>query len=394
MKNQSQSYFRLWRAAVIAIGLAFIAYYLFFHNIAHLLPGYSLREVNTYNAASNWHTILNNPLDAPYKMLILIAVATGHHSWLATRIAAACFGVLLSAVFFIVVRGWYGYRVGLLTTVMFITSGGLLHAARLGTPAILQMSLLLFIGALFWIRRTEHPTLLSYVMVIAFALLWYVPGLIWFELLAFVLLRKGITHQVSRTGWLHRSGWAATALVLLAPLLYAFYKSPALIRGFAGLPNHFAPITQMLANVGNAVLSLGIRSPLNPVATVGHAPVLNIVELILFILGLYLLIKKYYVTRSIGILSALLLALILIFLGGPVRVTTLVPLVYLCIAGGLALLIKQWLRVFPRNPIAQGVGVTLVVVMIFFSILYQWRSYFVAWPHNVAVRQTFDREQP
>jgi hypothetical protein len=277
---------------------------------------------------------------------------------------------------------------------MFVTSGGFLHATRLGTPAILQMSVLLLVGALFWVRRTERPVLFSYVLVIVFALLWYVPGLIWFELLALVLLRGEIVRQLSRSSWLHRGSWSALALLLVAPLLYAFYQTPSLIRSFAGLPAHFTSVMHMLADAGNAILSLGIRSPLNPELTVGHAPLLDIVELILFILGVYLLAKKYYVARSVGILSALLLSLVLILLGGPITVTALVPLIYLCMAGGLALLIKQWLRVFPRNPIARATGIGLVFIMISFSVLYQWRSYFVAWPHNTIVRQTFNQRQP
>jgi hypothetical protein len=54
----------------------------------------------------------------------------------------------------------------------------------------------------------------------------------------------------------------------------------------------------------------------------------------------------------------------------------------------------QWFTVFPRNPIARGSGIAVICLMLFFSVLYQTRVYFVAWPHTTATRQAFDLPQP
>ncbi len=394
MKNLQQIYFRFWRPAVLVLSLGLIAYLLFFHNLSHLLPGYSNREVYLYNTSSNWHTILKNPIDAPYKLVVLSGIILGHHSWLLTRITAAGFGVLGSLVFFMLVRSWYGYRIGFLATILFATSSGFLHVARLGSGLILQLSVLLLMGAIFGYHQSRHRVLASYALAALFALLWYVPGMIWFELLALVLFRTNTIRLVKLADWKNLVGWVILPLVVAAPLIHACINTPSILRAVGGLPSHFISVSHMLSNLGNALLSIAIRSNGTPELWLGHAPLLDIIEAMLLLLGVYTLIQKINSIRSLGVLGAIFISLVLISLGGPVGFTSLVPLLYLCIAGGLYVLLQLWLRVFPRNPIARISGIGLVCILVFFSVLYQWRSYYVAWPHNIATKQVFSKHQP
>lgn len=394
MKNLQQIYFRFWRPAVLVLSLGLVAYFLFFHNLSHLLPGYSNREVYLYNTSSNWHTILKNPIDAPYKLVVLSGIILGHHSWLLTRIAAAGFGVLGSLVFFTLVRSWYGYSIGFLATILFATSSGFLHVARLGSGLILQLSVLLLIGAVFGYRQSRHRTLAAYALAALFAVLLYVPGMVWFELLALTLFRTNILRLVRQADWKHLVGWVVLPFVVAAPLIHVCINTPSIVRTIAGLPSHFISASHMLSNLGTALLSIAMHSNGTPELWLGHAPLLNIIEAMLLLLGAYMLSQKIHSVRSLGLLGATLISLILISLGGPVGFTSLVPLLYLYIAGGLHALLQRWLNVFPRNPIARTSGIGLVCVLVFFSVLYQWRSYYVAWPHNTATKQVFNKHQP
>ena len=80
---------------------------------------------------------------------------------------------------------------------------------------------------------------------------------------------------------------------------------------------------------------------------------------------------------------------ILIGLGGPVGLSMLVPVLFLLAAAGLHSLLQSWLRVFPTNPIARNLGVSLVILAVAVSCTYNLRSYFVAWPHNATTQATF-----
>jgi hypothetical protein len=75
-----------------------------------------------------------------------------------------------------------------------------------------------------------------------------------------------------------------------------------------------------------------------------------------------------------------LFGFVLVGMGGPVGLSVLVPLAFVVAAAGIAYLLHEWLKVFPRNPLARGFGVALVTVAVLVSCVYNLRAYFVAWP--------------
>src|SRR6185369_7486867 len=87
-------FFRFWRPGLLVLSLATIAYLLYFRRLGLLLPGYSASELQTFASSTDWHKLVNNPIDLPYKLLVWLFSAIGHHSILAARVVAACFGTL------------------------------------------------------------------------------------------------------------------------------------------------------------------------------------------------------------------------------------------------------------------------------------------------------------
>jgi hypothetical protein len=389
MKTISRFFFRAWRPSLVIATLGLIAYFLYFHNLQGLLPGYASAERASMQSANTWAAIQQNPLNAPYKIAVHLLDSTTHHSLVATRIAAALGGIVAVVTFFCITRVWYGFRVGFLSTVLFATSAGFLHAARLGTPQILQMGVVILAAMLVWHRRSPrlHPWL-TYAVILVFGVLLYVPGMVWFEgIIAAVIVTRVIRHW-NRSALIHRIVWAVLAVVLLAPLVRALLASPHLAFTWFGLPTTIHSIGQIPSHILQTILSIGVRSDGTPLTWLGHSPLLSVVELILAVIGIYVYLERSL--RSILLTTALIIAVILISLGGGVSIAYLVPLLYLLVAGGIKHFLDEWLNVFPRNPIARGFGISIVIIMLSFSVFYHLRSYFVAWPHNSATKQVFD----
>ena len=80
---------------------------------------------------------------------------------------------------------------------------------------------------------------------------------------------------------------------------------------------------------------------------------------------------------------------LLIALGGAVSLSLLIPFIYILVAAGIGFMLDQWYKVFPRNAIAQGVGMGLIVLAVAASCWYGLRHYFVAWPNAPATQQVF-----
>lgn len=395
MDTAYRFYLRLWRPALLVVSLALIAYLLFFHRLGNLLPGYSALEQQTFASASNWHTILHNPIDAPYKLAVWVQTGLAHQGLLAPRVAAASLGVLAAACFFAVVRSLYQFRTAFLASILFASSAGFLHYARLGSSQILQMGILVFVVAVFWYRRQQRFQLtLGYGLVLLCAVLCYVPGLIWFELFALALLQRGLRRRIAHLAPFQIAAGLVLFLVVLAPLLWAIIKQPHLALVATGLPPTMSALEHLPLNTLKAILSVGVRSNGNPTFWVGHVPLLNVIELALGLVGAYFYIYRERSARTIFLVGSVVISVVLIGAGGSVGFASLIPLLYLFIASGLDHLLGQWLSVFPRNPIARYTGVGLVCIMLFFSALYQVRSYFVVWPNARVTQQTFNRLQP
>jgi hypothetical protein len=385
----------MWRGALVLLCLGCLSYLLYFHRLSTLLPGYSAGELQAYGAASNWQSVSSNPLNLPYTALLWLLTAVLHHGILMTRVVAAAFGVVAGLLFFAVARQRYNFYVALLGTILFTTSAGFLHAARFGGGQVLQLGILALIAGLSAYQRlAERRARHDYVLVTLLAVLWYVPGLIWFELFAAAMLFGGARRRFGRAPKQQLAGYAAMALLIAAPLLIAIAKQPNVLLGVLGFPAHIHDLSYVGDNALHAVLSIAIRSDGNPLLWVGHVPLLSIAEGGLGLLGAYVYLWRQRSRSGLLLAGDVLISLALIALGGSVGYATLVPLLYLFIIAGINYLFMRWFRVFPRNPIARGAGVLAICVMLAFSVLYQVRSYFVAWPHHAATRQAFRLPQP
>jgi hypothetical protein len=395
MQTVRQFYLRYWRGIALDLSLIVIAILLYFPRLSSLVPGYSTSELNAYANANNWHTIVSNPINAPYKVFVWLFSTEVHHSIFITRAVSASFALILALLFFIVVRTWYTYRAALLSTIIFMTSAGLLHFARLGTGDILQMSILALLGAAIWYRtQRKHRVLISYLLVALVVLLLYIPGMFWFELLGLILLRATVIGQLRRTKTLHLAGLALVFLVCLAPLVRASLKHPIVLRQLSGLPQSLSTLKHFGSNLWNLILAIVVHGNGNPLLWVGHAPLLNTVEVIIGVLGAVYIYRGTSKRCGILLFGWLGIGLVLVSLGGSVSFACLVPLFYLFIGNGIDHLLSRWLTVFPRNPIARMTGVGIICVMLGFSVLYQLRTYYVAWPNAPATRTAFSRPAP
>ena len=136
-------------------------------------------------------------------------------------------------------------------------------------------------------------------------------------------------------------------------------------------------------------MHLFIRGPQYSYLWLGKAPILDLLSLTACLAGIYYYAVRWQATRSKLLGVMFVIGFILVGIGGPVSLSILVPILYISIAMGIGFILKQWLQVFPINPLARGVGIGIVVFVVSISSIYNLRAYFIAWPHNTATQLTF-----
>ncbi len=384
-----------WRWFALGVVTATLGYFIIFHGATSMLPGYSSSEIAAQGSSTSLRTIWQNPLNAPYKLLVWLPFKLGHHSVVFTRLAAGLIALASAGLFYFVAYRLFSHRIAIISTALFVTSSGFLHAAHTGTALILQIFGVLVLLALFpAYLSTKGKVLPLYVAAVVVAALLYIPGMLWFIIVGAIVLNKRLYQLVKQLHLKHRLAITAIMALLLTPLVWAFIEQPNTILVGLGVQDSWPVWADILDRTKNLVTSLfwSGRGPAE-IMLVG-APILTIVEFGLLFIGIAVQFKPPRLKSNFFLAAATLFFMVLIILGGVINYITLTPLFYLMIAGGIYYLLSEWSKVFPVNPIARGVGNVIILLLIGSSMLFHLQSFYVAWPHSKATFAAFSAKQP
>lgn len=369
-------------------------YLLLFSQLGSLLPAYSDAEVATANASRSLGAIADDPVNAPYKLTVFTYTYITDNRLLATRLASATFATITIALFYLAVRHWHARRTAFLATILFACAGWFLHTGRFGTPDImLPLSVLVLAICGYWIASNKRSQLGFFVASLSAAALLYTPSVL-LLLLVVPLLRGRKDYRrifVYLKPWQQIACLSILLLGVVAPLAVMLSRNYETGITLLGLPTDWLPALDIARNAGQTLLSLFIYAPEQPATHLGNLPLLDVLTSVLVVLGMYYYIKVRSLARAKFLLAFLLIGVVLSSLGGPVSAAILLPVIYIIAASGLALLLAQWLTVFPKNPLARGVGITLIAVAVSVSAFYNLRMYFVAWPLTPETKQSYSR---
>lgn len=384
---------KYWQPCGFYGGLLLLVGWLLWWQLGTLTHGYSSDELATLQASSSLHTMLHHPLNAPFTLLAHALLYLDPHSLFLMRITATGFGLLTLTVFYWLVRYWHGQRSATFGTIVFGGSAWFLHTARLGTPDVLLFGALGLTACSVWFKHSRKPLPVVLCLVLAAAFL-YVPGMIWFIAAGVLWQWKTIDRIFKEHLWMVTLG-GFFLLGILAPLGWAIYRTPALAKVVVGLPATGWPQPLgVLRHIAEVPLQLFLRGPLQPEHWLGRLPVLDAFSLAMVFLGSFVYIKHRHLVRTQLMAVILLLGSVLTGLGGAVSLSIIVPFIYILAAAGMGLLLDRWYGVFPRNPIAQTVGLGLVSMAVLATCWYGYRHYFVAWPAAPATQPIFSVGQP
>jgi hypothetical protein len=372
----------MWQPVIIYGGILAGFASLLLVRISTLLPGFTGTEVQAYQASENLETILNHPLNAPFTLLTHGLTYLSDHTYLLARLSAIAFGFATLIAFLWLLNHWYGRRTAVIGTVLFGASAWFLHTSRFGAPDVLLFLPFVLVACGVWLKKSNSSLALLICFILG-ALLLYVPGMVWFVALAVIWQWRTIDRLFKRHLWIVTLG-GLLLIGALAPLGYAIYRMPEMWKTLVGLPADGWPqVVEVLRNLYEIPMAFFFRyQDASPETWLGNVPILDVFSMAMVLLGGYVFLKHWHLHRVKVFALVLVVGTALISLGGSVTLSLLVPFVYMLVAVGAGYVLDQWYRVFPRNPIAHTLGLTLVGVAVLIACTYQLRHYFMAWPAN------------
>ena len=381
-----------WRPVSSIIVAGILATGLLVFRLGSLAPHISPSESQTIASSAHYRLILNNPLYLPQKVLVWLALKLPHVPlvW-QVRLPSVALGLLALLLMAYVLYRWYGRRSMVLGVVLFAMSAWMLHIARFGGPDILYVAGLLAVLASHILLQDHEEMPVAWFVWLASNLgLLFIPGFVWF-----VVLNALCQWRTVGNAWLYllrRERIASTviAIAALGALGFTFFRHHTLVLAWLGLPQSLSLMTlqHWPMQVAQSLLLAVWRGPDQPELWLGQLPLVGGLILVTAALGAYFYARHWQASRSQLLASFLLLSILLISFGR-VSVGLLVPILYIVAIAGLAYALHRWHKVFPRNPLARGFGVGVIVVLVVISCYYNAAQYFVAWPHNPKVEQIY-----
>ncbi|HEY4964081.1 MAG TPA: hypothetical protein VIH90_05285 [Candidatus Saccharimonadales bacterium] len=378
--------------ALVILFLAVVLWLMFFR-LGNIMGGVTSAEANVMKLPLGWHGIYKYPMNLPINVLRSVEMKfLSPLSPSLLRLPNVIFGIATVICFYALCYVWYGVRTATMTTAMFATSAWTLHVSRLASYNVEYLfamtAFLLTTAALH-----RHPKNKYWYVAINFlwSILLFVPGMVWLIGYDIWRQRKEIQYGFQQQNTLVAIPiYVASAIVALPLLLLNFTRSPDNFTYWLGIPNKLNPALTMIKDFFGVFVHIFIRGPENPALWMGKASILDVFALVCAAIGIYFYITHLKASRAKLLFISFAIGTVLISLGGAVDLSILIPIVFLFIAAGLAYLLQQWLQVFPRNPIARGIGYGLIILAVTLSCVYNLRAYYVAWPHNPTSQSVFD----
>jgi hypothetical protein len=383
---------RLWR--IETIYLIFICVAAFgILSLVSLIPAQaSKEEQELVSQSSSLRSILENPVNAPYK-IATFALAEISPSVRMARAISFLFYMAACVSMFYTLKHWHTLQASILTTLAFATNAVILGTSRLGTPAITTLSFFIFSGLLLWQVHSRSNKTVPLIVLLCLAALLYVPGAVWFFIIIGVVYGNKYKHFFKNVKRPAVVIGTLLALLLMTPLILSFISDIDYLKEWLLLPKDldWGNLPRSILRVPSAFI---YRMPVEPLVNIARLPVFDITSGVMFLIGLNAYLRKMKLDRTRVMVGAALVAIVIGAFGQTLlAVILLLPFAYSVVAAGIEYLLDEWFSVFPRNPIARSFGVVMITTAVLFSTYYQLTRFFVVWPQAPETREVYDHSR-
>lgn len=340
-------------------------------SVTDIPRGLSFSEMSTatQSATTSITSLLfKSAVDAPYMLLQKASLHFFGVTTFAIRLPSIILALMTGIALALMLRRWFRVNVAVLSGILAATSAPFLVMGRSGTSLIMTafwLSIIL-LAATKMLHNKRHIYFWKLTCFVSAAMSLYTPLMI-YPLLAIGI--AGLLHPhvrfILRKVSLKRF---AVALLLsgmvLAPLVWSITHSPATLKLFLGLPPTFPGWDKILSN--SSELGLAFYSFSNIGVGEIITPLFGAATIALILLGLLKSLVDRFSARSY------MLILWIIFITPIALLNPKVILIYfmpatLLLSIGIETMIREWYRLFPRNPyarIAALIPLTILLVSI------------------------------
>ncbi len=343
--------------------------------------------------SSSIDVILSEAAYMPQKLFLFLTETNGLSNAFLLKIYTFLFTAAVVYLFYNVCLRWLGRNSALLSTFLFASSSWMILSSQslnFNNIYLIFIPLVIYLNYLLIQNKNAWKVFLASFL---FAVALYSPGMVW-PILGFIALLPLFMQKILAKYNLEKI-WVlliATAVMIL-PLFVSFVLYPGnfahILAGdsqttiYAFADNFQASFEAMFLN--------GI--PDSNLWLVG-TPIFNYLTGLLFMFGLVALFVDKHLRHRFNFLAvSLAFAVLAVSFVGLPALSLIIPAVYLTAGFGIKFLLSSWYSIFPSNPVARNVGLSLVIFTVLLASGYDIARYYVAWPESNALISSANSEK-
>lgn len=360
------------------------------NELSSLLPGLSQAESTQGLEATSVDSILENPINAPIKLLQWVNISIFGTTAFALRLPSLLLGVGVVVITYLLIHKWYQRWIAVIGASLLATSSWFLHTTRLGTSQIL---LVLFTILWIWGLSYTHTSQKKRIWILAALMILglYVPMAIYLFIATAIASRKELVGFLKATvNPLKLSIGLFGLLIVSSPLWLAAIDDYRILKPLVGVGENLSGFGDYFSNLWNNLQSVFWRSNPDPAQNLGDLPLLDLFSATMVGLGIYHYQRHLDRPRSRQMLTMFVVLLLASGLDSSgFSKVTLLPITYMLVIDGVATLYNQWRSIFPKNPIASAVGLIPITGLFLITMNYHTNRYFVAFASAPETRAVY-----
>lgn len=378
---------RSWIGFILVFAIIFV---FFLWHLGNLTSGMSRNEITYTSNSQSWSGIINQPLEAPHRLvqLAIFKLAPGHPSHF--RLASVAFALVFCLAFYKMTRIWFGRVVGLFSTLIFASLPLFVVSARQAFPVVLLFAPIVFISMYNWLLRSNgQRDWIWLLLCVAAAVFLFTPGMALWLAAAFIICRKQLAKSIHGLSAWSLAGGSLIVAASLGVISWAATRDHLVLKNILLAPAHFPDWLQTLKNTGWMASSLFVRTGHADTLLVGRLPLMNILLIALVVFGVYAMLGASRI-KAMALALGVLYAIIMAGLNNDIELLALgLPSITIFIAAGLRYLYIEWRSVFPRNPVPRTFAVVLIAFVAATQVYFGLRYSLSAWPNTPATRSSY-----
>lgn len=389
----SKAFLYKWRFW-IGYGLVLIALITTLIYAGSILPGgisnqemQSVIKSSSVNIRDFWSL---DVLNMPFHLFQHASIALFGVSVVSIKLPSIILAFLSVTGLVLLLRNWFKPSIGVLATLIAITTSQFLFIAQNGTPDIMYMFWPVWLIYVASLIPTQNKFRKAFIVVffMSAALSLYTPLSLYIILViaGAIILHPHLRYLIKQLSRLEVIIGAITVLLIISPLVTALIKTPSLRLTMMGIPASWPNLWSNLVSLGSQYY--GFAKPGN---TTLITPFFELGSMLLVVLGAYFIYKTKETAKSYVVILWTLCLVPILILNPTLTSITFLPLVLL-LAYGLNGLLSHWYDLFPRNPYARIGGLIPIVILVSVLILSGVNRYVYSYLYNPNIVPNFSKD--